>query len=395
MRACTSSIRYIDKDTVTTPKSPRYFAGLDGLRLFSAYGVVFTHTAFQTAHVHDTLIDRFLGRLDLAVAVFFALSGFLLWKPRAQQAYKHTVSPISQRLRSECTYYLHRFVRIVPAYLLVVLVAFAVLPQLHRSSAAVIWANLSFTQIYFPYTLVDGLTQMWSMDVEISFYIALPIIAWMTARIFRPRIRVFLLGLTSVLSLLWWLLPGLNHYDGVDFHSALPGYWCWFAMGMLIAEIYPRYLALSSRLSSLFTWHTRTLPTYTLSALIYGIAMSPWGGAPGLFTPSIHERLVRLLCGATIAYLLIAKQVINPGSPHSIFSLSHPVFSSMGRWGYGIFLWHLCVLITMMSLIGVFPFQGHFLILASSTLLFSTIAGAISYICVEAPLMRWVKRLQL
>ena len=43
-------------------------------------------------------------------------------------------------------------------------------------------ANLTLTQIYVPLTLTAGLTQMWSLSVEVSFYMALPVLALLARR---------------------------------------------------------------------------------------------------------------------------------------------------------------------------------------------------------------------
>ena len=55
------------------------------MRACAAVGVVVTHVAFQTGHTGG-LTGRLFGRFDLAVAVFFALSGFLLWRGHAAAA---------------------------------------------------------------------------------------------------------------------------------------------------------------------------------------------------------------------------------------------------------------------------------------------------------------------
>ena len=44
-------------------------------------------------------------------------------------------------------------------------------------------ANLTLTQIYVPLTLTSGLTQMWSLSVEVSFYLALPFLALLARRL--------------------------------------------------------------------------------------------------------------------------------------------------------------------------------------------------------------------
>lgn len=62
-----------------------FLPAVEGMRACAAIGVVVTHVAFQTGHTTGA-VGRVLGRFDLAVAVFFALSGFLLWRGHAAAA---------------------------------------------------------------------------------------------------------------------------------------------------------------------------------------------------------------------------------------------------------------------------------------------------------------------
>ena len=66
-----------------------------------------------------------------------------------------------------------RLVRIMPAYLVAVVVILTLLPDA-KADLTVWLANLTLTQIYVPLTLTAGLTQMWSLSVEVTFYLALP-----------------------------------------------------------------------------------------------------------------------------------------------------------------------------------------------------------------------------
>ena len=56
-----------------------FLPAVEGMRACAAMGVVLTHVAFQTG-TSGGVIGRLLHRFDLAVAVFFALSGFLPWR---------------------------------------------------------------------------------------------------------------------------------------------------------------------------------------------------------------------------------------------------------------------------------------------------------------------------
>jgi hypothetical protein len=62
-----------------------FLPAVEGMRACAAMGVVLTHVAFQTG-TSGGVVGRLLHRFDLAVAVFFALSGFLLWRGHAAAA---------------------------------------------------------------------------------------------------------------------------------------------------------------------------------------------------------------------------------------------------------------------------------------------------------------------
>ena len=67
-------------------------------------------------------------------------------------------------------------------------------------------ANLTLTQIYVPLTLTAGLTQMWSLSVEVSFYLALPLLALLARRV-PVRARIPVIAAAAVASLGWALIP--------------------------------------------------------------------------------------------------------------------------------------------------------------------------------------------
>ena len=166
-----------DDGGVTQP--PRRPAGargfvpaLEGIRGLAAIGVVTTHVAFVTRATTGSPVKRLFGRLDLAVAVFFAKSGFLLWRAHASHAREDkpgTARPAWDYLRA-------RLVRIMPAYLVLVATAMLLLEQ-NRVNGLASWiANLTLTQIYTTNFLVAGLTHAWSLAVEMAFYLVFPVL---------------------------------------------------------------------------------------------------------------------------------------------------------------------------------------------------------------------------
>src|SRR5271154_7029921 len=176
-----------------------FLPAVEGMRACAAIGVVITHVAFETGHSSGA-DGRLFGRFDLAVAVFFGLSGFLLWRGHAAAArgLRHT-PPTGHYLRS-------RVVRIMPAYLVAVVVILCLLPDADHASLTVWLANLTLTQIYVPLTLTGGLTQMWSLSVEVTFYLVLPVLAYLARRI-PVSARVPAIAVLAALSWAWGWVP--------------------------------------------------------------------------------------------------------------------------------------------------------------------------------------------
>jgi peptidoglycan/LPS O-acetylase OafA/YrhL len=69
---------------------------------------------------------------------------------------------------------------------------------------------------------------------------------------------------------------------------------------------------------------------------------------------------------------------------------------TLGRWSYGLFVWHLAALAMVFPVIGTFPFTGRMPAVLVLTLIFGFAVAAVSYALVESPsreaLRRWEKR---
>ncbi|MBA4506285.1 acyltransferase, partial [Corynebacterium sanguinis] len=181
---------------------------LEGLRAVAALGIVVTHVAFQTATYHPVL-----ERFDYFVAVFYALSAFLLTRGGQRSGY-----------------YRRRLARLAPAYLVCVAVVLATLPELAHISPPQVLAQVFMVQIYLPDGLVAGLTQIWSLCVEVAFYLVLPLYL----RLSTPH-RTLTLAVTIPLSLAWpWAIAGVT---AVNMQIWPPSYVLWFAVGLILAEL--------------------------------------------------------------------------------------------------------------------------------------------------------------
>jgi peptidoglycan/LPS O-acetylase OafA/YrhL len=369
--------RRIDVDPVGGTR--KFLPAVEGMRACAAIGVVVTHVAFDTGH-SSGVDGRLFGRFDLAVAVFFALSGFLLWRSHAAAARGLAPRPATGHyLRS-------RVVRIMPAYLVAVVVILTLLPDGNHPNLTVWLANLSLTQVYVPLTLTAGLTQMWSLSVEVSFYLALPILALLASRL-PVRARVPAIAVVAVASLFWGWLP-FHTPPGVNPLTWPPAFFSWFAAGMLLAEWIYHPIGWPHRLA-----RNRLLMAAVVLAA-YLIAASPLAGPAGLLPSSNAQFTVKTTMGALVAAGLVAPLVLDlPGDGHRFLGSAPMV--TLGRWSYGIFVWHLAALTMVFPVIGQFAFHGHMPEVLTLTLVFTIAISAVSYALVESSCREALRRWEL
>ncbi|CAM3173825.1 Peptidoglycan/LPS O-acetylase OafA/YrhL [Prescottella defluvii] len=362
--------------------NPRAFLpALEGMRGAAALGVLVTHVAFQTGAVGDPVVGRIWGRFDLAVAVFFALSGFLLWRPHAAAARGlGTPSTIVK-------YWISRATRILPAYWVLVCLVLLFLPA--AGGGWKVWvANLALIQVFVPLTLTEGMTQLWSLSVEVAFYLILPIIALALVRLRGPaaRFRVPILLATSAVSLVWAFLP-VPAPDGIHHDNWLPGYMPWFAAGMLLAELAMVSGTWVHRLSQRRGWMA------AIAVVAFGLSTTWLAGPEGLVRPEPWQYATKIVLGAVMSFALLAPLVLGE---HRHRILASPVALAVGRWSYGLFIWHLAVLSIVFPMFGIAPFNGNFWFVLVVTTILSIAVASASYALVEEPsrraVQRWEKR---
>jgi peptidoglycan/LPS O-acetylase OafA/YrhL len=118
--------------------------------------------------------------MDLGVAIFFVLSGFLIYRPFARA---HLDGTGATPLR---TYLRRRVVRIVPAYWLALSVFWA-LGLIELGSWTQAWRFYVFLHIYDAETIFGGIVQAWSLGTELAFYLLVPVWAAFVVRVAGRR----------------------------------------------------------------------------------------------------------------------------------------------------------------------------------------------------------------
>lgn len=321
----------------------KHIKSLDGLRGFAASMVVVSH------------IDSFFPTLALpwlkfgepGVAIFFALSGFLM-------AYLYGGRPLTRAAGID--YLVHRFARIYPVYLLAVLVwaLLSVIPDLNyidtfKTPTALLRHIFMFGS--------QGI--FWSIPPEIQFYIFF-LLLW--SYFAQPEkyqaIAVGIAGLLAVTALL--------HFPGP---------------GILLTAKLPYFLfgAIAGRLHAV---QPRWQPGFAVGIAVIGLLLFfiP-GRAYGFFTLASFWGLPSALIAAIIVYLAACEH------PLTATFFASALLRFLGMISFSLYLFHLPVMFLLAKLVGDrMPLQAVVPLAVSATV----VAAWLSYRIIEAPSRRFI-----
>ena len=365
---------------------------LDAVRAIGAIGVLGYHVAFNTGlSLHGTW-NGLLARLDVGVAIFFVLSGFLLFRPYAHAAATGAESPPAGR------YLWRRAVRILPAYWLTVVVCLTVLPQ-NRGAALADWIHhFTLTQIYAPNLIRHGLTQTWSLATEVAFYLVLPLVALAAlGRRWSPWRALVVAGGGLVVTAAWVAAMAVGLLDPMIHTMWLPAYAIWFSAGIALAAV---KVALDtatgpSRWSVVDDLASAPVTCWGLALALLAIASTPLAGPRDLTAPTPAQFGAKLAIYIVIAVLVLLPVAFGPVNRVKA-AFGGPLARWLGAISYGIFLWHPLVIDAIFLTDGRWIFTGSPLNTFIATLVGGLLLASISYYAVEQPLqrlgLRWPRR---
>ena len=373
---------------------------VDSLRAIAAISVLLTHTAVSAgvSGSPSSVLSPYAQRLDVGVAIFFLISGLLLYRPfvRARLAGRPppTTGPYAWR----------RFLRIVPAYW-VALTVTALWVGTSALQAGVFSARGApfyylLGQTYSRDTLSGGLTQAWTLTIEVAFYAFIPVYAWVLRR--RPAtelrrgMRTEAIGLLVliVISEVWKaiVLSGGNPHQ-VDISpalDALPSYLDQFALGMGLAVLSvwielgggtPRPVRSVERWPGL---------AWLFAAVAFWLVSTKIGISRRFFAPMpVAQYLGRHALYAAVAFGLLLPAVVGEQSRGLVRRvLSLRWLAWLGLVSYGIYLWQTPVLAQLEK----WNFGAHSVIhpwvwWSVGTVVGTTAIAALSYYLLERPVL--------
>jgi peptidoglycan/LPS O-acetylase OafA/YrhL len=375
------------------------FPALDGVRAFAAFAVLLTHVGFNSGRSLDSRpFAPVLARLDFGVTLFFLLSGFVIYRPFVVAALDGR-TPQTRRTRR---FLIRRAVRILPAYWLAVLVTLALLSP-RQPTAHDWWAYPLLLQTYTGGNVDPSLTQMWTLSVELSFYLLVPLAArWAANRASSSaailRRNLLLIGSLIVLAMLAGVAAHLVPGIGTRSLVWLPANVDWFALGMLLALI----SACAERAGDGRRWQPQFFTTWVtlaratgwcwaLGGLIFWFSTLPVAGPRSLLVPTGWESFLKHSLYGLCALLLLAPLTLAPPGRSAAVLSWRPV-RFLGEISYGVYLWHLPLLLAIQHRLGYATFSGHFWVLLALTAAGSVAVASLSWLLLERPLMRRVSR---
>jgi peptidoglycan/LPS O-acetylase OafA/YrhL len=395
-----------------TTSPDEHYDALDGIRALAAFGVLVLHVAADTGNTSHpgTKTSLFSGGA-IAVTVFFTLSGLLLFRPWVVRL----LDVGSDRRVSVRGYYRRRALRILPAYWVLVTYVMVFTISDHLGDA---WTWLKLLTLTYTYDSTpwwgnglgpEGLWQIWSLTVEVAWYAALPLTAFLLVRYARLRERPLpaaelrdrrarrLLRAIAVYAALSFV------YSIFMFHPAykplygvwLPRYFAWFAIGMTLAVVSVQARMGAARPARFARTVARSWGTCWLIAVVmYGIAASPLSGPTDLITiDTVWTSEFRIALYGLVALFVVAPVALAPpGEPVMRSVLGNRVMRFLGRVSYGVFLWQVPVLIGWSDLTGHTPFTGHFLTEFTVIGVLTVAIATISFYYVEQPILRLASR---
>lgn len=375
-------------------RAPR-FEALEAVRAIAAIGVVTTHVAFQTASTKEGPWAAPLARLDFGVALFFVLSGFLLFLPYARRRF------IGAALPPTGPYFWRRALRILPAYWLTVAVCLSILPENANVTSADWVRHMLLLQNYEAGTLRSGLTQTWSLVTEVAFYLTLPLLASLVLGRRRTPISgrrpLGILAGLAVANVVYLLTAHYLDPEGsLPLGAWLPGHIAWFAAGMALAYIRAWFEQPGS--SSLRLAGLRDLPKapgscLLLALLLLAIASTPVAGPIQLFPATGWQMVAKtVLYGGAASFIVLPFVLADQSTSPLVRALSVRPMRWLGELSYSIFLWHLVVMAFVFELGGIPIFQGRFWLVLSLTLGVTLVVATLSYVLLERPILRLKNR---
>ncbi|MEO6183571.1 MAG: acyltransferase [Verrucomicrobiota bacterium] len=344
------AFRFLNHFTRITSGGKKFIPQIDGLRFIAIMAVIAYHVrgiclfhfgANDTSQATTDLVSRILDTGHLGVPLFFSISGFILSLPFANERFNQ-LKPVGL-----WEYYKRRVTRIEPPYIIHLIFLFLLcaliyrrLPlhqQLYQNTGwfEYVWQHLLASLTYangfifgkHPYPNVV----LWSLEVEIQFYILAPFLARAFLSATKWKRRIILIHSIFLLSLAHLFVEKNNYFFGFSLLGNLQ----FFLTGFLLADLYlTNHLATQTRN---YKWDLLFL---LACGTVVGFHTQP-------FLPLILPWLIFACCAAAFRGVICSKV------------LTSLWVTTIGGMCYTIYLYHSLIISAVIRL--TIGFKTHIL----------------------------------
>lgn len=332
-------------------------------------------------------LHRFLENGNTGVALFFALSGFLLSRPYWQALQLRSPLPPSGQ------FFMRRVARIVPAYFFC-LTTLIIVNRLWQEDSwpgdALLHYGLVFN--FFEANIFSINPPFWTVAIEFQFYLLLPLMFYAFWRLQARTAALMFAALALATYFVHWKLASsltANLVDGMTLSPvwsySLLAHFPLFLFGVLSAWYFgtrpfkrwsPSEVIAPGR--ELVIWLASVVLLVILGTQLDDLLQIPHGRYNLPFVPALMCLLIVLAPLTATGWLL----------------LDNSAMRGIGTVSYGVYLFHLPILHVIARLM---PKQGldpnsNWLAFGLTGLLVTLAIATASYVLLERPIRRWATR---
>ena len=274
----------------------------------------------ESAVNHGSLPARLAFSGRLGVFLFFTLTGYLLFWPFARRSFGDG-RPIAIG-----HYARNRALRILPLYF-VVLATLLVVE--HHGGSLTQWLRFgTFTQWFSADTRNTVNSPMWSLCVEVQFYLLLPFLSWGLARLARGS-RGIAAAILIALGAISFTATLIRGGDYLNWEFVFVTTFFNFVPGMLLALMRPELAGRSAR----------RLPA---SSILIGLGFACWLGLPLWLSHTFDQPVAALA-----SFLILAGVVLSAAPGLLVRVLRWRVLGILGLASYSLYLWHEPIVLSL------------------------------------------------
>ena len=341
----------------------------ESLRAIAALGVLVAHTYGQAGgNFYGDYSERLVAGVGFGALFFFTLSGCLLYIPFARRDFG------GGREIKLSQYATNRALRIFPLYYVALVV---VLVFQEGGGSLEQWVRFGLLLENFSVETLNTVNgSLWTIVVELHFYLLLPPLAWAIARIAKRSTAraLVVLAVLATISILIRSYSLANPQEEVLLRYSLPATFYFVCAGMALALLRTRWHGerpswLRGPLAQAELWMLAALPFWLLFCWDYRL-----------------EPLFGISC-----FLALGACVLPLESGRLLRVLDWKLLGVIGLASYSLYIWHVPAL-RVLTDEGTNALADHFLVLLAVGIPVCCLVALLSYRVIEEPALRLRKR---